>query len=118
MHQPEDMLMTAATITNAQSAIVLQVEKAKHTVKVNFEEAKETALESGRVAAKETKVKAKEVALQLSMLLPVLLVLFVVMLFCHVNFGIIARMFPMFMFALVGYTALCVLNPGESRTEP
>jgi hypothetical protein len=107
--------MTAATITNAQSVVVVRFNQTAETVMVNVEEAKQTALAAGRVAAQQSKQQAGQLVLSLTALLPLLLISGLVLAFSHANMMVIARMLPVCALAVLAFTALNLFNPGHSR---
>jgi len=107
--------MTAATLTNVQSAVTVRFDRTAETIKLNVEEAKTAALEAGRIAAVETKQQANQLALSLTMLLPLVIILALVMAAMHVNVFAIVRGLPMVGLAVVAYAALNLFNPGASR---
>jgi hypothetical protein len=107
--------MTAATITNAQSVAFVRFNQTAETVKLNVEEAKQTALAASRVAVKESKQQAGQLVVSLTLLLPLLLISGVVLALSHGNMLVIARMLPVCALAVVGFAALSLLNPGHSR---
>jgi hypothetical protein len=109
--------MTAATLTNAQSALTVRFEQANEAVKANVEQVKQDALELRRVAVAESKQQANRAVISLTMMLPIFLVLGLVLAFHHVNVMAIARMLPMCGLGIALFAAMNFLNCGASRNE-
>lgn len=104
--------MTAATLTNAQSAISVRFEQTAQSVKTNMEQVKVDALELRRAAIAESKQQAARAVVSLSMLLPLVALLGLVLAFHHVGMMAFARMLPMCGLGIVVFAVMNLLNPG------
>lgn len=107
--------MTAATISNAQSALVVRFNKTAETVKVNVTEMKQDALQLREVAVVEAKEQASRAVTSLTMILPLIVLLVIALAFTPFGIGALVRLLPMGGLMLAIYAVMNFMNPGASR---
>lgn len=113
--------MTAATLT-IQSANQQQNVNGSRIALAEIKRAGERAKAAAATAAGQAKEGARNqarVAVEVLMVsAPLLVLLFGALALSHFNFMVLAKLFPVCLFAFLGFGVLSVLNPGASRTEP
>lgn len=107
--------MTAATITNAQSALVVRFNQTAETVKGNVAELKQDAAQLHQTAVVEAKAQASRAVTSISMILPLIVLLVIALAFTPFGIGAMLRMLPMGGLMLATYVAMNLFNPGSPR---
>jgi hypothetical protein len=107
--------MTAATITNAQSVLVVRFNQTAETVKGNVAEMKQDAVQLRDAAVNEAKEQGRRAVLSLSMILPLIVLLVVALAFTPFGIGALVRMLPMGGLMLATYVVMNLLNPAHRQ---